>query len=319
MANTTIEKTWAGLVRLVAAALVPLMVVPAAFGWGREGHMMINRLAAENLPADVPAFLRSPQAIDEIEYLGPEPDRWKSRAESELASTQSSDHYIDMEWANLVGPLPRKRYDFIRALAVAQAQYPKLDLKPESVGMQPWEVEEIYQRLKSAMRDYRALAAEHGDTHPVEEAIIFYAGWLGHYVGDGSQPLHVTIQFNGWTGENPHGYTESHQIHALFESRYVGANIKPSDVAPLVANAPAKVLGDEWVDYLAYLHHSSEDVEKLYQLEKTGAFNDKGTAEGKAFTEERLAAGAIELRDVIYSAWVHSADPVPAYRGRPAE
>jgi len=319
MAMTLFEKTWAGCVRLVAAALVPLMVVPAAFGWGREGHMMINRLAAENLPADVPAFLRSPEAINEIEYLGPEPDRWKGRAESELSSTQSPDHYIDMEWALLGGPLPRKRYDYIRGLALAQTKYPALDLKPESVGMQPWEVEEIYQRLKSALRDYRTLAAAHGDTHPVEEAIIFYAGWIGHYVGDGSQPLHVTIQFNGWTGDNPHGYSTSKQIHGMFESKFVGANIKPSEIAPLVAAAKPKVLGDEWVDYLEYLHHTGENVEKLYQLDKAGAFTDAGTPEGKTFTEERLAAGAIELRDVIYSAWVHSADPVPAYRGRPSE
>jgi hypothetical protein len=56
-------------------------------------------------------------------------------------------------------------------------------------------------------------------------------------------------------------------------------------------------------------------VEKTYQLEKAGGFTDAGSAEAKAFTEERIAAGAIELRDLIYSAWVHSADPVKPYTG----
>ena len=41
---------------------------------------MVNKLAASTLPADVPAFLRSEAAVNEIEYLGPEPDRWRSKA-----------------------------------------------------------------------------------------------------------------------------------------------------------------------------------------------------------------------------------------------
>ena len=55
-------------------------------------------------------------------------------------------------------------------------------------------------------------------------------------------------------------------------------------------------------------------VEKTYQLEKTGAFTGEGTPAGKVFVDERLAAGVTELRDLIYTAWVRSADPVPAYR-----
>ncbi len=149
----------------------------------------------------------------------------------------------------------------------------------------------------------------------MEKAIVFYAGWLGHYVADGSQPLHVTIQYNGWTGENPHGYTTEHKIHAQFESTYVKANLKDGDVQPLVAAAAPKLLADEWVDYLAYLHHSGGMVETLYGLEKAGGFAGEGTAEGKTFTDERLAAGAIELRDMIYTAWVRSGDPVQEYKG----
>ena len=86
---------------------------------------------------------------------------------------------------------------------------------------------------------------------------------------------------------------------------------------PLVdeqCNVPA-VIDDEWTQYWQYLHHSNSLVEKTYQLEKAGGFTDAGTPEAKAFTVERLAAGAIELRDLINSAWVHSADPVQEYHG----
>jgi S1/P1 Nuclease len=304
-----------GMVRIgVAVGLLPLMLVQQGLAWGRDGHMMINRLAGMALPTDVPEFLRSKEAVEALEYYGPEPDRWKSPGEPELNAAQSPEHFIDLEYADLVGELPRRRYDYVRALAFAQKSHVDLPLSPEKVGLLPYQATEVWQRLKSAMRDYRTLKADHKDTKPSECEIVFLAGWLGHYVADGSQPLHTTIQYNGWTGANPNEYTTEHKIHALFESTYVSANVKASEVAPLVAKDPV-VLGDVFTDFMAYLRHSNSLVEKTYQLEKAGAFAGAGTPEGKAFTEERLAAGATELRNMIYSAWVKSADPLPVYRG----
>jgi hypothetical protein len=303
--------SWMGAVRVAAAVvLLPVMLVQQGSAWGKDGHMMINRLAGGALPNDVPKFLRSKQALDALEYYGPEPDRWKSPLEPELNAAGFSEHYIDLEWADLVGELPRKRYDFVRALAVAQKSHPDLALTPEKVGLQPYVTVEVWERLKSAMRDYRALKDAHKDTKPSECEIVFLAGWLGHYVADGSQPLHTTIQYNGWTGPDPQGYTTEHKIHAQFESTFVSANIKPGDVAPLIAEKPV-VMGDVFTDYMAYLRHTNSLVEKTYQLEKAGAFNGAGTPDGKAFAEERLTAGATELRDMIYSAWVKSAEPLP--------
>jgi hypothetical protein len=301
-----------GMVRVAAAmALLPVMLVQQGFAWGREGHMMINRLAGAALPADVPEFLRSKEALDALEYYGPEPDRWKSPGEPELSVAQSPEHYIDLEYADLVGDLPRRRYDYVRALAFAQKSHPDLPLSPEKVGLQPYETVEVWERLKSAMRDYRKLKADHKETKPSECEIVFLAGWLGHYVADGSQPMHTSIQFNGWTGPNPNGYTTEHNIHSLFESTYVSANVKPGDVAPLIAAKPV-VVGDIFTDYMAYLRHTNSLVEKTYQLEKAGGFAGAGTPEGKTFVDERLAAGATELRDLIYSAWVKSAEPLPS-------
>jgi hypothetical protein len=306
-------KKFRDLIRfIVSAALVPLMTVQPSFAWGREGHMMINRLAGATLPSDVPEFLRSKEALDALEYYGPEPDRWKSPGEPELNAAQSPEHFIDLEYADVVGELPRRRYDFVRALAFAQKAHPDLPLSPEKVGLQPYQAVEVWERLKSAMRDYRELKADRKDIKPSECEIVFLAGWLGHYVADGSQPLHTTIQYNGWTGPNPNGYTTEHKIHALFESTYVSQNIKASEVAPLIVAKPV-VLGDVFTDYMAYLRHTNSLVEQTYQLEKAGAFAGAGTPDGRKFTEERLAAGATELRDMIYSAWVKSAEPVQRY------
>jgi len=300
---------------VMASALVPWMSVQPSFAWGADGHKMINRLAIANLPKDVPAFLRNGNALDMVEYMGPEPDRWRNKAVPELADEQAPEHFFDLEYADLLGPLSKKRYEYMRALDKAQAAHPDLKLTPENAGLLPYVTEEVWERLRNSMHEYRKLLAAGEDTKSVEAAILFYSGWLGHYVADGSQPLHVSTQYNGWTGVNPNGYTTEHKIHSKFESVYVTANIKPSDVAPLVAAAQPKVLNDEWTDFLSYLKNTSTMVEKVYQIEKSGGFTDAGTAEAKTFTEERMAAGAIELRDMIYTAWVRSGDPVEEYTG----
>ena len=132
---------------------------------------MINRLAASSLPADVPAFLRSEAAVNEIEYLGPEPDRWRSPAEPELVAAQALEHFIDLEPADALGPLPRRRLDF-EAKVFAAGQ------RPEKVGLQPWVTSEVWERLKSAMRQYRSMQANPRTRAPWSSRLCsMWAGW----------------------------------------------------------------------------------------------------------------------------------------------
>jgi len=286
----------------LAFAAVALFLPRPGYAWGNEGHSLINRLAVLHLPADTPAFLRSDDAVRTIEYLGPEPDRWRSPSEPELNAAQAPEHFIDLELADELGPLPRRRIDF-EAKVFAAGQ------RPEKIGLQPWEATEIWQRLKAALREYRRLSAEGRDTRGVEQAAVFYAGWLGHYVGDGAQPLHTTIQYNGWVGANPHGYTTEHKIHWQFEGPFVAANLGTLAVEPKMTPARA-IDGDIFDAYVAYLRHSGTFAEQVYVLEKAGGFVGAGSAESRDFTAARLAAGASMLRDMIYTAWLESSKPV---------
>ena len=280
-------------------AVFPLI----AHAWGNEGHRMINRLAITTLPADVPAFLRTPAAIREVAYLGPEPDRWRSPAEPELNAAQAPEHFIDLELADKLGTLPHKRLDF-------EAEVFAAGERPEKIGLQPWQATEVWERLKAAFREYRKLSAANQDTRPVQQAILFYAGWLGHYAGDAAQPLHTTIQYNGWVGPNPHGYTTDHKIHWQFEGPFVGANIHLPQIKARMT-PPHEMKGDMFDDYLAFLRQSKTHVEEVYQLEKAGGFVGHGTKRSRDFAASRLAAGASLLRDMIYTAWLRSAEPAP--------
>jgi len=293
--------------RVAACTLILTIFTPlSGFGWGSDGHRIINRLAATTLPADVPAFLRTDAAASEIEYLGPEPDRWRSRAEPELSAAQAPEHFLDLEPADALGPLPRNRLDF-EALVFAHGQ------RPEKIGLQPWETLEVWQRLKASLREYRKLAADKtanpNDLHAVEQAAIFYAGWLGHYVGDGSQPLHTTINYDGWVlKDNPQGFSAAHGIHGRFEGPFVAANIHEADVAKDMTD-PKLISGDIFDSYVAYLRHTATLVDAVYAFDKAGAFENAGTPESRAFAAERVAAGASELRDLIYTAWAESGKP----------
>jgi hypothetical protein len=222
---------------------------------------------------------------------------------------QAPEHFIDLEPPDALGPLPRNRLDF-EAKVFAAGQ------RPEKIGLQPWETTEVWERLKAALREYRALSAAGKSTREVEAVAIFYAGWLGHYVGDASQPLHTTIQYNGWTGPNPNGYTTAHDIHWQFEGPFVAANEHEADVRAKMAE-PKVIEGDIFDNYVKYIRQTNTFVEKVYQLEKAGGFVGAGSAESREFTAERLAAGASMLRDMILTAWVDSAQPVPdPYAGK---
>ena len=274
----------------------------------------------------MPRFLRL--AVGEIAYLGPEPDRWRSPTEFALKNAQEPDHFIDLERVSWLDPLPPGRYEFYRKLydkrasmiAHPDSDHPGEDhpddYLPERVGLQPYITMEVYGRLKAAFREYRQRLASHQPTQAVQHAIIFYAGWLGHYVADGSQPLHTTIQYNGWVGPNPNGYTTEHHIHGQFETAYVAANITAKDFAGLV-KSPER-LDDPFARYVAYLKQSNGLVENVYALEKAGGFTGKGSPAAFDFTTHRLAAGSQMLLDLWYTAWLESANPVPEHAPRPA-
>ena len=304
---------------MALTALVLLQSV-AALAWGNEGHTAINRVAAQKIPASMPRFLR--RAVAEIAYLGPEPDSWRSPSEFALKNAQEPDHFIDLERVSWLDPLPPGRYEFYRKLYDKRAStlahpdndHPD-DYLPERVGLQPYITMEVYGRLKAAFREYRQRLATHQPTHAAQQAIIFYAGWLGHYVADGSQPLHTTIQYNGWVGPNPNGYTTQHTIHAQFETAYVAANITANDFAGLV-KIPER-LDDPFTQYIAYLKQSNGLVENVYGLEKAGGFTGKGSPAAFDFTTHRLAAGSQMLLNLWYTTWLESAAPLPEH-GPPA-
>jgi hypothetical protein len=288
----------------------------AANAWGEVGHMMISRAAAQSLPASVPAFLRTPDAVTEIARLGPEADNLKDAGTSEDRDADTG-HYVDIGDDGAIfgvplNALPPTREAYDTALRASGSNEYKAGYLPYSIidgfeivrkDLAYWRADDYMARNATdpAARTYFAGLRALRETLTIRDI-----GFWSHFVGDGSQPLHVTLHFNGWDK-----YPGSQGLHARFESDYVNRNIDLKTVSahmkPLVAcNCTIEA------ETARYLAATNTQTIPTYTLFEQGVFASRTDA-GVNFTADRLAAGADELRDLIVEAWRQSEDGSVGY------
>lgn len=299
--------------RFAALILTVAVSIPAtALAWGGSGHRIVGQAAMQSLPSDLPAFLRTPKAVADVGELSREPDRWKGYGKLHDAMHEPA-HFIDLsdDGSILGGPrlaaLPPSLAEYDGALRAAGSDAWK-------AGWLPYSIVDQAQNLAKDFATWRvlnaALKVDKNKAHRAwmiadrarrESLILFTIGQLSHYVGDGSQPLHVSVHYNGWgDGPNPNGFTSAH-IHSAFEGELVKAHVREPAVKAAMA-APAAQQGPLEARVAAYLETTGAQVEPLYALEKAGGLKD-GDSRGVDFAVIRLAAGASELRDLIMDAW----------------
>ena len=292
---------------LLAGAVVSLTVSgpdsTPPVRWGEDGHRMAARAAAATLPAGIPGFFTD--AGEQLVYLDPEPDRWRSRPLREMDQAFSYDHYVDLENVPAGAMDAPDRWVFLKRLYDAGMERPERD-----AGFLPFRIVELYQRLATEWRLWRA------ETDPqrrewIQQRIVNDAGVLGHYVTDAANPHHSTIHFNGWNADaaNPEGYTTDRNFHGRFESDFVRAHVRYEDVRPRVPSAARNVAGNARAAVMGHIQGSHDLVDALYRLDRDVGFDAAGPLrpETRDFAADRLAAGAAMLRDLWWSAWQESA------------
>jgi hypothetical protein len=309
--------------RLLSFIAIMSLTTPAALAWGATGHTLISRAGAESLPASLPAFVRTPAAVDEIAALGPELDRSKDAGHTHDLDLDPG-HYADIgDDGKIAGvaldalPISREAYD--TALRATGSDQYKMGFLPYSIidGWQQiakdfaiWRVDRVGEAKSADAADRAWFAAD----RTLREALTLRdIGVWSHYVGDASQPLHVTVHYNGWGDfPNPAGYTADKTTHAMFEGAFVRAHATLAAVESMMRpTAPANTAPiSQQVG--AYLEASASRVVPLYELEKSGGFRE-GTPAAVDFVDARLADGASELRDLITGAWSQSGGIVVGY------
>ncbi len=219
--ETTSRGSRASRIALVIAAvffLASISLSDRAAAWDSATHRAIARLAVQALPASA---LKSALASREfeLENFSVEPD---SVLKQRYGKAEERRHYLDVErfgddpWPSLVPDLRTMRRRFgSRTL--------------DESGTLPWTIEQVSGELESAWR--------RGDC----ASVLRLSGYLAHYVGDASQPLHTTIHFDG--------YARDRGVHARFE-RTVDAAI--GTLAPQAASAVRiEPINDVWTPAIA--------------------------------------------------------------------
>lgn len=298
--------------------------------WDHGGHTLVNQGALAALPAEFPDFARAPANVERIAFLSGEPDRWSHALDLPLKHKDWLDHFCDLEQIPAAGldfaTVPSLRYDFVVAFAGGRAghseNFPPIDPKrnidhtQQWPGFLPWAVTENYGRVKaafSALKAYEELGTKE-EIANAQATVIYWMGILGHYVGDCAQPLHTTNHYNGWSGDNPNGYTTSTKFHTWIDSGFLNkAGIVPgraaltiSTVQPIALTPRTDGRDPVFVAVLEFMRRQNQLVEPLYQLEKAGKLGidqQPVTDEARVFLERRLREGSEMLGALWLTAW----------------
>ncbi len=267
------------------SSLTIFLLIPSliSFGWGDEGHQTITLFAMKLIPHQMKMPDNMATAIVEHSI---DPDHRKREDK-----TEGPKHFIDIDFykefqdGNMI--MSRDSLDKIYGEKVVTRE-----------GVLPWATEDTYRELVNAFK-----AKD-------REKIILYASDLAHYVGDGHQPMHETVNYNGQLS-NQKG------VHARYESNMVNDYI--DEIKSSFEKQKPFYVKDLQNYIFNYLYESNSYLEVLlsadkFASEKTGGRFDKEYYrllwfKTKYVTENEFNSAALSLASLIYSAWRDAGKP----------
>ena len=311
---------------LGVCTLSALAAAPAA-AWDAHGHRLVTHLALDSFAASAPAWVLQNDYRTRIAFESNECDRWKGTPTHAINHVNRPEHFIDIEQLWPLGmtfdALPPLRRSYIEAITVARTERgiePLADADSGDAaqiyhypGFLPHAILEHYEKLRASFTHVRVLESLDDPTRAehltqARANAVYHMGMLSHFVADAAQPLHTTIHFNGWTGDNPEGYTTDTGFHARIDGGVLEHHgIDYASVAG-VSEVPVVDPADPWPVILAHIGEAFELVEPLYVLERDGGLMEE---EGKRFIEDRLRAGGAALGALYAAAW-EASEPTDA-------
>ena len=288
--------------------------------WGNTGHRLIGVAAMRALPETLPAFLRDPGAIADVGELSREPDRWKGAGQPHDRERDTA-HFVDLDDDGHVMNAAGMSIDALPELkSEYDAQLLAAGIKVNDAGYLPYAIMDGWQQVVRDLAGWRVVhAMEQRETDPARRAwyredrvrrealTLRDIGVLSHYVGDGSQPHHLSIHYNGWGNfPNPEGFTNSRQTHGMFEGAFA-RRVARLDQVEAAMPAPTTAPFEMKPRVVGYMKSTLGTVIPFYRLEKAGGFVETDPR-GAEFVSQRLGAGAAELRDMLVAAWAASGE-----------
>jgi hypothetical protein len=189
-----------------------------AFGWGNRGHSLICESAIHLVKnEELKNFLLSRTLA--LSYLCNIPDTfWR---QPEFSKTGDSTHFIDSDLAGVtLNEVPVVYSEFVNKFKNKTRITNKAPIfsVAKEVGTSWWRAEQFVLRAITNGKKAKSLALpskgeEKSDEHPFNKEVfnmLINMGVLGHFVGDNAQPMHTTVNYDGWA--NGHG-----GLHSYYE------------------------------------------------------------------------------------------------------
>jgi hypothetical protein len=274
---------------LIRYSILGVLLV-ALCSWGEKAHRKINSSCVEFFPKELNQLKAwAPILADH----GSDADIRKKKDKTEFVK-----HFIDIDNYDDFNRKHRIEEDF----ETAYLKYGIEKIKKE--GTLPWTTDSTYKELVQNFK--------FGNW---DQAVLTAAD-LGHYVGDGFMPLHITANYDGQL-------TSQTGIHRRYEETMIDKNIAKIQFKPFSCHKVKEVKST----IFSYLYSNNSYVSSLLQSDSQAyelagkqyneIYYESLWAKSNLFTIRLLEESAETLAGLIYTAWLETGKPkIPASLGK---
>jgi len=260
------------------------LITVLASSWGWVGHYNISYRSSLSFNTEMNS-LGFGTWIQTLADSASVPDYRKSDD-----PTEAPKHYIDIDYYA----------EFIQNGAISQSLANNISIHGSTNvydwGILPWATIATFDSLKNCF--------QRGDINKA----LFFACDLGHYVGDGHMPLHITKNYDG-------AMTGNTGIHSRYESTMIGGYISQisytgSSIAE-ITDVPTYIFNylyenHKYVDSVIIADNAAKAVNPSYT---STAYKAELWNRTKVFTTMLLKNGSHALAELIYTAWKQGGSP----------
>lgn len=258
-----------------------------SWGWGKVGHISIE-LTAASLNPNTPLSHLMKNNLESMEYLAMVPDfTWKHGPTPHPLEGQS--HFFDVDFYSPGGqPIPQD-------ITVLINKYGEDKVLKE--GTSPWRMRQMANLLVKVMKK----------PHPSPLEILVVATTMGHYVGDLSQPLHNTSDYDGEAAgvKGIHAYFESLTLEQMNQAQMMAELRQASE--EILKSVPDKIPPIEAALKLSMTAHAK--AKPLLATGKKFGLTPQFQHKVRPMIIHSLATSSAVLAKIWYAAWILAGKP----------
>lgn len=262
------------------------LLTSRSWGWGQAGHKLVASSGAQLTLAGNSFWSKN---AENLAFLSTVPDlQWKKNP---TAALEKPTHFFEVD-AFLSGQFR----NFPTDIVVAAKTFSPDKIKDHGTAI--WRANQFYQFLVEALKAKDEIGA------------IQIAGVMAHYVGDLSQPLHVTVEYDGrQKGTGIHKFFETDNIQGRHLSNVATAAQKLASQLIRSKGFQQDFKGNVLQVLLNEVDRSHKGKEPVLTIDENLGRTGQGATRLREIAVERLADGVATYAIILSMAWKEAGSP----------